>query len=55
MSDSECHLAPKCPWRDVHKSELGLATPEQVKNRELPYSATYGNPAFGKEGGPVAK
>ena len=37
--DSEHHLAPKWPRRDVPKSELGSAPPERDKARKLSYSA----------------
>ena len=36
---SENHLAPKCPWRDAPKSELGTATPGPGKARLPSYSA----------------
>ena len=33
------HLAPKCPWRDALRSELGSASKERGKARNPPYSA----------------
>ena len=37
--DGEYHLAPKCPWRDVPRSELGSVAPEHGKARNPSYSA----------------
>ena len=45
--DSEYHVAPKCPWREVPRSEFGLVIPEHGKAHEQPYSATStGSPVF---------